>query len=69
MKSGMTMWRDVDGALVFEGRVEATDFPRLDAFDLTLVDECGAEGATAADWLLALECIFRRAQQQTTNAI
>lgn len=67
MKSGMTMRRDIDGAIVFEGRVEVSDFPRLDPFDSALVNECDAEGSTAADWLLALECIFRRAEQQAPN--
>jgi len=66
MQSKMEMWKDEEG-LHFRGTVRPDDFPRLDAFDRRLLDECGRDGAPAADWLLALECIFRRAEQQAPN--
>jgi hypothetical protein len=66
MKSRMELYRDHDG-LHFRGFVADAEYPRLDAMDRMLVADCSGEGRTAADWLLALECIFRRAQEQTPN--
>jgi hypothetical protein len=62
----MELRRDVDGSIVFCGRFNAADLLRirLDPFDRALLDDCGAEGRTAADWLLALEMLFRRAREQ-----
>lgn len=66
IQSMMKMWKD-DEAVHFRGLVRLDDFPRLDAFDRMLIDDCGRDGASAADWLLALECIFRRAEQQAPH--
>jgi hypothetical protein len=67
MESKMEMWKASDG-LHFRGVVCDADLTRLDAFDRRLLDDCGGRDATAADWLLAIECVFRRAQQQAPNA-
>ena len=66
MKSKIEMWRDHEG-LHFLGFVADAEYPRLDAFDAALVRDCDGEDATASDRLLALECIFRRGEQQAPN--
>jgi hypothetical protein len=60
------MERTVEGDLLFSGRVSATNFARLrlDNFDRALLADCEGTGRTAADWLLALETIFRRMREQ-----
>lgn len=55
-----------NGRLRFYGVLMEKDFPNLDSFDRMLMDQCGNHNATAADWLLALECIFRRIEQQNS---
>ena len=62
-KSRMDMWHDADG-LHFTGLVSQFDFPELDAFDRAMVESCDKEDAPASHWLLALECIFRRMEEQ-----
>lgn len=62
----MRMVRTVEGDLLFSGAVSATDFARLrlDNFDRALLADCQGEGRSAADWLLALETVFRRMREQ-----
>lgn len=70
MKSGMFWQKDaITGAVRFEGHVAAEDLARIkfNPVDRKVLDGCGTANATAADWLLALELIFRRAQEQLTK--
>jgi hypothetical protein len=62
----MQLERTADGDLRFSGVVHGTDFARLrlDSFDRSLIADCEGEGRSAADWLLALETIFRRMREQ-----
>ena len=68
METGITLLRTNNG-LQFSGLISEDDFPQLDRFDLALLRECESGGSP--DWLLALECIFRRMNEQNrggTNA-
>jgi hypothetical protein len=60
------MYRTWDGKLKFHCEVTDEDLVnlKLDAVDLALMRDCGREDRTAADWLLALEMIFRRGLEQ-----
>ena len=53
------------GDILFSGRVsmDAVAMMNLDAFDLSLIRDCDPSkgDTTAADWLLALETMFRKA--------
>jgi hypothetical protein len=54
--------------LVFKGRISMHELAnlRLDRMDSALLDDVGGDGkATAADYLLALEMLFRRHAEQS----
>ncbi len=57
--------------ITFRGEVSASDlaFLRLDRLDRALLDDIGSDSkATAADYLLALEMIFRRHAEQNSSS-
>lgn len=60
----------LDEVISFRGEVRASDLLklRLDPLDRSLLDDVGGDSkATPADYLLALEMIFRRFAEQTPN--
>jgi hypothetical protein len=67
----MRLERNADGDILFSGEVSASDFAnlKLDHFDRALLDDCGSKDGSAADWLLALEMLFRRISEQRADAI
>lgn len=63
-KSHIQMWRDLEtGDVMFSGRFRMHDYPQLDELDRLTVEQAGDVGS-AADQLLALEILFRRAAEQ-----
>lgn len=64
--SHLRIERDGHGNLVFNGVFTASDFMRmrLDHFDRALLADCDGPDCSAADKLLALEMLFRRAGEQ-----
>jgi hypothetical protein len=58
--------RGLDRRVEFRGWVsdDAIMDARRDYLGALLIDDCQGEGRTAADWLLALEYIVRRAIQR-----
>lgn len=64
--SSITLTRDNrTGELRFSGVVTMNDLERvqLDNFGRLLLNDCSSADATGADWLLALEYIFRRSHE------
>lgn len=57
-----------DEVIRFSGEITLREIGNLnlDAFDRKLLDECGTS-KKAEDWLLALEMLFRRQREQTSN--
>lgn len=58
---------DITGGISFRGSIEAVDLVKLklDRLDRALLDDVGSDGkATPADYLLALEMLFRRHAEQ-----
>lgn len=47
----------------FRGSFSPRDVENLDGLDLRVVQDCQGEGRSASDYLLALEIIFRRAEE------
>lgn len=60
----------MDEVITFSGKITLREIGNLnlDAFDRKLLDECGSS-KKAEDWLLALEMLFRRQREQTSNFI
>ena len=58
----------MDEVISFQGKITMREIERLtlDSFDRLLLDECGSSNK-AEDWLLALEMLFRRQREQTSN--
>jgi hypothetical protein len=57
-----------NGSLIFHGRVSKKDMTELtlDRLDRALLDDVGSDTkATAADYLLVLEMLFRRHHEQS----
>lgn len=65
-RTTMRLERTMEGDLLFSGSVSVADFAhlRLDNLDRALLDDCNGEARSAADWLLALEMLFRRMSEQ-----
>lgn len=62
--SHIQLWHDVQtGDIMFSGRFRLHDYPRLDEIDRLTIEQAGDVGS-AADKLLALEILFRRAAEQ-----
>lgn len=60
----------ITGALAFKGTISLLDLVnlRLDRMDLALLADVGGDKeATAADYLLALEMLYRRGREQRPN--
>lgn len=64
-KSKIEITRTCEDDINFRGTFHHSDMPELDNFDEALLIDCSLPDATPADWLLALECLFRRAQEQS----
>lgn len=69
MRSFVELRQDAYGQhLEFVGRIYFREWPRLDPVDRMLIKDCQGEGRTCADWLLALETLFRRMLEQQKAA-
>lgn len=66
MRSRLEISRCFDGGIHFNGFVSDADMVlmRLSAADQALFDDCMGADCTAADWLLGIEMLFRRMEEQ-----
>ncbi len=64
------MNRTMHGDIQFSGKIDAHDLfkLKLDPVDQMVLDDCSKPTATGADWLLGLELIFRRLNEQSNPA-
>lgn len=58
----------VEGGIEFRGYIDDYDLFRtqLDPLDQKLIQDCEGTDRNASDWLLALETLFRRMEEQKT---
>ena len=58
----------MDEVISFQGKITLRDIENLNlnSFDRLLLDECSSSNK-AEDWLLAVEMLFRRQREQTSN--
>jgi len=65
-ESYVEITKNLEGDIEFHGVLTQHDFLalRLDPFDLMLVKECTKDNSKSSDWLLALEYLFRRMDEQ-----
>lgn len=67
VKTGMSVTKDHFGNITFSGQMNYFDIARLqlDSFDLAVLEDCSGPEASPAEWLLGLQRLFFRLQEQS----